>query len=124
MRFVSETCEPVARQRRQQPVPDRITTPARAAQLSLTHQDSGPEDTPTSRRANRNERANRTGAGPRRADEPFHTVAELAARLALSERTVRDMLNRGEIPCYRIGPQRRIDPADLRRWLEQRRETR
>ncbi|MHB1568866.1 MAG: helix-turn-helix domain-containing protein [Solirubrobacteraceae bacterium] len=51
-------------------------------------------------------------------------MAELAARLALSERTVRDMLNRGEIPCYRIGPQRRIDPVDLRQWLEQRRERR
>jgi len=79
---------------------------------------------PTSRRAKRNELASRTGAGARRADEPFYTVAELAVRLALSERRVRDMLNRGEIPCYRIGPQRRIDPADLRRWLEQRRETR
>lgn len=57
-------------------------------------------------------------------DEPFYTVAELATRLALSERTVRDMLNRGEIPCCRIGPQRRIDPDDLRRWLEQRKERR
>jgi excisionase family DNA binding protein len=103
-------------------VPDRITP--HATQLSLTHQDSGPEDAPPSRRANRQELASRTGAGPRRTDEPFYTVAELAARLALSERTVRDMLNRGEVPCYRIGPQRRIDPADLRRWLEQRRETR
>jgi excisionase family DNA binding protein len=60
----------------------------------------------------------------RRSEEPFYTVAELAKRLALSERTVRDMLNRGDIPCYRIGPQRRIDPADVRRWLAQRRERR
>lgn len=59
-----------------------------------------------------------------RADEPFYTVAELAQRLAISERTVRDMLNRGEIPCYRIGPQRRIDPVDVSRWLEQRKERR
>ncbi len=59
-----------------------------------------------------------------RAEEPFYTVAELAKRLALSERTVRDMLNRGEYPCYRIGPQRRIDPVDVRDWLDQRRERR
>jgi excisionase family DNA binding protein len=60
----------------------------------------------------------------RRSEEPFNTVTALAKRLALSERTVRDMLNRGEIPCYRIGPQRRIDPADVRRWLEERKERR
>lgn len=57
-------------------------------------------------------------------DEPFYTVAGLAKKLAISERTVRTMLNRGDLPCYRIGPQRRIDPADVRRWLEQRRERR
>lgn len=58
------------------------------------------------------------------AEEPFYTVGGIAKKLAISERTVREMLNRGEIPCYRIGPQRRIDPADFRRWLEQRRERR
>lgn len=61
---------------------------------------------------------------PDRFDEPFYTVAGLAKKLAISERTVRTMLNRGDLPCYRIGPQRRIDPADVRRWLEQRRERR
>lgn len=57
-------------------------------------------------------------------EEPFYSVAALAKKLAISERTVRDMLNRGEIPCYRIGPQRRIDPADVRRWLDSKRERR
>lgn len=57
-------------------------------------------------------------------DEPFYTVPTLAKKLALSERTVRDILNRGEIACYRIGPNRRIDPADVKRWLEERREVR
>jgi excisionase family DNA binding protein len=56
--------------------------------------------------------------------EQFYTVATLAKKLAISERTVREYLNRGDIPCYRIGPQRRIDPADVRSWLEQRRERR
>jgi excisionase family DNA binding protein len=57
-------------------------------------------------------------------EEPFYSVHSLAQKLAISDRTVRDMLNRGELPCYRIGPQRRIDPADVRRWLAERREQR
>ena len=57
-------------------------------------------------------------------DEPFFTVPTLAKKLALSERTVRDILNRGEIQCYRIGPNRRIDPQDVKRWLEERKERR
>lgn len=57
-------------------------------------------------------------------EQPFYSVPALAKKLALSERTVRDMLNRGEIPCYRIGPQRRIDPADVQAWLKERRERR
>jgi excisionase family DNA binding protein len=64
------------------------------------------------------------GAPANRNDRPFYSVASLAAKLAISERTVRDMLNRGEIPCYRIGPQRRIDPIDVDTWLEQRKEQR
>lgn len=57
-------------------------------------------------------------------EEPFYSVAALARKLDISERTLRAMLNRGEIPCYRIGAQRRIDPADVRRWLDARRERR
>lgn len=52
----------------------------------------------------------------------YFTVASLAEMLAISERTVREILNRGELGCYRIGPQRRIDPADVDRWLAERRE--
>lgn len=60
-----------------------------------------------------------------RAEErPFYSVATLAKKLAISDRTVRDMLNRGDLPCYRIGLQRRIDPADVDRWLAERRERR
>ena len=57
-------------------------------------------------------------------EEPFYSVASLAKKLALSERTIRDVLKRGELPCYRIGAQLRVDPADLKRWLEARRERR
>ena len=56
------------------------------------------------------------------AEEPFHSVASLAKKLAISERTVREMLNRGELPWYRVGAQRRIGPADVKRWLDARRQ--
>jgi len=104
-------------------MPDAMETGSAPAQLSLTRDD------PAVMRAVRAQpqigkpRPGMSGGASRR-DEPFYTVAQLASRLSLSERTVRDMLNRGEIPCYRIGPQRRIDPDDLRQWLEQRRERR
>jgi excisionase family DNA binding protein len=104
-------------------MPEAVETGSASAQLSLTRDDPALLR-PTRRRAqNRKPPTARASGGVGR-NEPFYTVGELAARLALSERTVRDMLNRGEIPCYRIGPQRRIDPEDLRRWLEQRRERR
>jgi excisionase family DNA binding protein len=93
-------------------------------QLSLTRDDPAPLRATRSRAQNHKSRPPRVSGGAGRSDEPFYTVTQLASRLSLSERTVRDMLNRGEIPCYRIGPQRRIDPDDLRQWLEQRRERR
>ena len=53
--------------------------------------------------------------------ESFHAVSDVAERLSISERSVRYMIARGEIPSYKIAGRRRIDPSDLRRWLEQRR---
>jgi excisionase family DNA binding protein len=52
----------------------------------------------------------------------FFTIETLAQYLSLSERTVRDMLKSGEIPSYKIGGARRIDPDDVDRFLEARRE--
>jgi excisionase family DNA binding protein len=57
-------------------------------------------------------------------EEPFYSVHSLAQKLAISDRTVRDVIRRGELPCYRIGQLCRIDPADVRRWLAERREQR
>ena len=105
-------------------MPDAIETGSAPAQLSSTRDDPALMLPARTRSQNRKPRAGRVPGGSGRSDEPFHTVGQLASRLSLSERTVRDMLNRGEMPCYRIGPQRRIDPDDLRRWLEQRRESR
>jgi putative molybdopterin biosynthesis protein len=55
-------------------------------------------------------------------EPPFYSVERLARRLAISERTVREILNRGEIPCYRIGRQRRIDPRDVEAYIARQRE--
>ena len=104
-------------------MPDAIETGSAPAQLSLTRDDPALMRAARAQPQNGKPRPGMSGGASRR-DEPFYTVAQLASRLSLSERTVRDMLNRGEIPCYRIGPQRRIDPDDLRQWLEQRRERR
>lgn len=53
----------------------------------------------------------------------FFTPKALAAYLSVSERTVRTLLARGDIPSYRVGDgARRIDPADVDRYLAARRE--
>lgn len=57
--------------------------------------------------------------GVRRA---FFTPETLAGYLSLSGRTVRDMLRRGEIPSYKLGGARRIDPEDVDRYLAERRQ--
>jgi excisionase family DNA binding protein len=38
--------------------------------------------------------------------------------LGLSERTLRTLTRRGQIPCVRIGRSVRYDPADLRAWID------
>ncbi len=55
---------------------------------------------------------------PRR---PFFTPRGLALYLAVSERTLRELLRTGEIPSYKIAGARRIDPADVDAWLARRR---
>jgi excisionase family DNA binding protein len=52
----------------------------------------------------------------------FFTDRTLAAYLAVSDRTVRNWIMRGELPSYKLGASRRIDPADVAAFLEQRRE--
>jgi excisionase family DNA binding protein len=55
---------------------------------------------------------------------PFFTPKTLAARLALSERTVRDMLAKRVIPSYKIAGTRRIDPVDVDAYLARNRDER
>jgi excisionase family DNA binding protein len=52
---------------------------------------------------------------------PFYTVKTLALRLAVSERTVRQMLADRKIASYMIEGQRRVDEPDLDAYLSRNR---
>lgn len=54
--------------------------------------------------------------------ETFFTERTLAAYLAVSDRTIRNWIRRGELPSYKLGVSRRIDPVDVDAFLEARRE--
>jgi excisionase family DNA binding protein len=52
----------------------------------------------------------------------FFTERTLADYLAVSDRTIRNWIRRGELPSYKLGAARRIDPADVDAFLANRRE--
>lgn len=52
----------------------------------------------------------------------FFTERSLATYLAVSDRTIRNWIRRGELASYKLGAARRIDPADLDAFLAKRRE--
>lgn len=57
-------------------------------------------------------------------EPPFFTERTLAHYLAVSDRTIRNWIRRGELASYKLGTSRRIDPADVDAFLEARREER
>lgn len=63
--------------------------------------------------------------GMQRNDEaspPFFTERTLAAYLAVSDRTIRNWIRRGELASYKLGAARRIDPADVEDFLAKHRD--
>ena len=52
----------------------------------------------------------------------FFTEGTLAAHLAVSDRTIRNWISRGELPSYKLGASRRIDPADVEDFLARHRD--
>ncbi|MGN6254718.1 MAG: helix-turn-helix domain-containing protein [Solirubrobacterales bacterium] len=59
----------------------------------------------------------------RNADSPsFFTERTLADFLAVSDRTIRNWIRRGELPSYKLGAARRIDPADVEDFLARHRD--
>jgi excisionase family DNA binding protein len=52
----------------------------------------------------------------------FFTERSLADYLAVSDRTIRNWIRRGELPSYKLGASRRIDPADVEDFLARHRD--
>jgi excisionase family DNA binding protein len=52
----------------------------------------------------------------------FFTERTLADHLAVSDRTIRNWIRRGELPSYKLGASRRIDPADVEDFLARHRD--
>jgi excisionase family DNA binding protein len=56
------------------------------------------------------------------ADEPeYLKVEEVAARLKLKEKTIRDWILRGELPAYKLGKEWRIRGDDFDQAMAERR---
>jgi excisionase family DNA binding protein len=63
------------------------------------------------------------GGMERKATGPnFFTERTLANFLAVSDRTIRNWIRRGELPSYKLGAARRIDPADVEDFLSRHRD--
>jgi excisionase family DNA binding protein len=60
--------------------------------------------------------------GMERKSRAFFTERTLAAHLAVSDRTIRNWIRRGELPSYKLGASRRIDPADVEDFLSRHRD--
>jgi len=52
----------------------------------------------------------------------FFTERSLADYLAVSDRTIRNWIRRGDLPSYKLGASRRIDPADVEDFLARHRD--
>lgn len=50
-------------------------------------------------------------------------IKEVAAKLGVHDNTVRRLINRGELPAYRVGRVVRIKEADAERYLREHRYT-
>lgn len=60
---------------------------------------------------------------PRNAPVPWLLRVESAAELlSVSRSFIYQLINSGELPSVRIGGCRRIDAAELRRWLDDQRQ--
>ena len=63
------------------------------------------------------------GGMQRKATGPsFYTERTLAEFLAVSDRTIRNWIRRGELPSYKLGAARRIDPTDVEDFLARHRD--
>lgn len=61
--------------------------------------------------------------GPDSSVEPLLTYREAGRRLGVTDRTVWTLVERGELPAVRFGHSVRIDPGDLRAFIERAKRT-
>jgi excisionase family DNA binding protein len=54
-------------------------------------------------------------------DQVFLSVQDVARRINVNPRTVNRMIERGELPAYRVSGVLRIDERDLQAYLEKNR---
>ena len=54
--------------------------------------------------------------------EPLLTYRACAHLLGVTDRTVYSLVRRGDLPAVRFGRSVRIDPADLRRFVDRAKE--
>ena len=48
---------------------------------------------------------------------PLLTIADAVTRLNVSEKTVRRLIGRGELPALKVGGSIRLDESELEGWL-------
>jgi len=61
--------------------------------------------------------ADRGGMATRAPSGTLMSIAAVAELRDVSEKTVRRLVERGELPCLRVGHLLRVDPDELRAWL-------
>lgn len=50
-------------------------------------------------------------------ERPLLSIRDVAARLSVSEKTVRRLIASGELPALKVGGRLRVDDGELRAWL-------
>lgn len=53
------------------------------------------------------------------ADDEYMTVAEVAGNLKLNQQTIRNWIDRGELPVVRVGRRVRIKRSDYDRYVQE-----
>ena len=55
-------------------------------------------------------------------DRPLLSVRSVAAKLAVSDKTIWRLIRAGKLPAVRVGGQLRVDPGELEAWLREGRQ--
>jgi excisionase family DNA binding protein len=56
-------------------------------------------------------------------EKEFYTVKEIAQKFSVTEKTIRRMMDRRELPYYQIGGRKRFGRRDIEIYLEQQRKS-